>query len=74
MADTARKSLFSPRLFHSTDLGRVYLGESLQTLDECVDGESVDLVMTSPPFGLVRKKEYGNADADAGRKRRSQPG
>lgn len=25
---------------------------------------SVDLVMTSPPFGLTRKKEYGNADAD----------
>lgn len=24
---------------------------------------SVDLIMTSPPFGLVRKKEYGNADA-----------
>jgi site-specific DNA-methyltransferase (cytosine-N4-specific) len=26
--------------------------------------QSVDLIMTSPPFGLVRKKDYGNADAD----------
>jgi len=26
--------------------------------------ESVDLAMTSPPFGLVRKKSYGNEDAD----------
>jgi len=25
---------------------------------------SVDLIMTSPPFGLVRKKDYGNEDAD----------
>jgi site-specific DNA-methyltransferase (cytosine-N4-specific) len=25
---------------------------------------SVDLIMTSPPFGLVRKKTYGNEDAD----------
>jgi len=27
-------------------------------------GNTVDLIMTSPPFGLVRKKEYGNVDAD----------
>jgi site-specific DNA-methyltransferase (cytosine-N4-specific) len=26
--------------------------------------ESVDLICTSPPFALVRKKEYGNVDAD----------
>ncbi|HYB01706.1 MAG TPA: site-specific DNA-methyltransferase [Ktedonobacteraceae bacterium] len=25
---------------------------------------SVNLIMTSPPFGLVRQKEYGNVDAD----------
>lgn len=29
-----------------------------------VGDETVDLVMTSPPFGLVRKKDYGNEDAD----------
>ncbi|MCB9639068.1 MAG: site-specific DNA-methyltransferase [Myxococcales bacterium] len=28
-----------------------------------IETESVDLIMTSPPFGLVRKKEYGNVDA-----------
>ena len=26
--------------------------------------QSVDLIFTSPPFALVRKKEYGNKDAD----------
>ena len=25
--------------------------------------KSVDLIMTSPPFGLVRKKDYGNVEA-----------
>ena len=30
---------------------------------DLIEPQSVDLVMTSPPFGLVRKKDYGNADA-----------
>lgn len=38
------------------------LGDSLGVLAALPD-ESVDLVMTSPPFGLVRQKEYGNAPA-----------
>jgi site-specific DNA-methyltransferase (cytosine-N4-specific) len=29
-----------------------------------MEDSSVDLIMTSPPFGLVRKKDYGNEDAD----------
>ena len=33
-------------------------------MKEIVADESVDLIMTSPPFGLVRKKDYGNEDAD----------
>ena len=39
------------------------LGDSLDVLGR-MKGGSVDLIMTSPPFGLVRKKEYGNVDAD----------
>ena len=30
---------------------------------EKIESHSVDLIMTSPPFGLVRKKDYGNVDA-----------
>jgi site-specific DNA-methyltransferase (cytosine-N4-specific) len=26
---------------------------------------SVDLIVTSPPFGLLRKKDYGNVSADS---------
>lgn len=50
--------------FHRTRLGQIYLGDALDVLAERVTPGSVDLIMTSPPFGLVRKKGYGNVDAD----------
>lgn len=53
-----------PQRYHRTKRGRIYLGDALPTLREHVKPESVDLIMTSPPFGLVRKKDYGNVDAD----------
>lgn len=62
MAKTGEKS--APKVFHQTGLGRIYLGDSLDVL-RATDEESIDLIMTSPPFGLVRKKEYGNVDAHA---------
>ncbi len=49
-------------LFHTTRYGKIFRGDSLDVM-AAIQPESVDLVMTSPPFGLVRKKEYGNADA-----------
>ena len=49
--------------FHETPLGRIVHGDSIDVLATCPD-DSVDLIMTSPPFGLVRKKDYGNVDAD----------
>jgi site-specific DNA-methyltransferase (cytosine-N4-specific) len=53
----------TPTLFHQTNNGRIFLGDSLELLRSIPDN-SVDLIMTSPPFGLVRKKEYGNVDAN----------
>ena len=50
-------------LYFSTDFGKIFHGDSLQLLNENVNENSVDLIMTSPPFGLVRKKDYGNVDA-----------
>ncbi len=46
-----------------TPLGVAYRAESVSLMELLLDDHSVDLIMTSPPFGLVRKKEYGNADA-----------
>ncbi len=48
--------------FHKTKHGEIVLGDSLDFLTS-VDAGSVDLVITSPPFGLVRKKDYGNVES-----------
>lgn len=53
-----------PRQFHRTKHGLMYLGDSLGLMHQVLEPDSVDLIMTSPPFGLVRKKSYGNEDAD----------
>lgn len=47
----------------TTHLGKIFLGDSLKLLRERIADSSTDLIMTSPPFGLVRKKDYGNVDA-----------
>ena len=52
------------REFHRTRLGEILWGDSRSYLFNGAAPESVDLIMTSPPFGLVRKKTYGNEDAD----------
>lgn len=46
---------------YRTHLGATYCGDSLELIDQLPD-ESVNLVMTSPPFALQRKKEYGNKE------------
>jgi DNA modification methylase len=53
-----------PSIFHRTVHGTIYLGDSLGLLHATLEPKSVDLIMTSPPFGLVRKKSYGNEDAE----------
>lgn len=54
----------APSLFHKTKLGEMYHGDSIGLLHKTLKPGSVDLIVTSPPFGLVRKKSYGNEDAD----------
>lgn len=44
-----------------TRLGEAYIGDSLDLIPQLKDA-SVDLCITSPPFALQRKKEYGNKD------------
>lgn len=50
------------RPLYTTKLGKAYLGDSRDLL-RAVPDESVNLIMTSPPFALRRKKEYGNVAA-----------
>ena len=49
--------------YYSTGLGSMLCGDSLAHLFDGAAKGSVDLIVTSPPFGLVRKKAYGNEDA-----------
>ena len=46
---------------YETELGKAYCGDSLEFMRSLRKG-SVDLVLTSPPYALHFKKEYGNAD------------
>ncbi|MCG6158320.1 DNA-methyltransferase [Rubinisphaera margarita] len=47
--------------FYKTGPGAAYCGDSLELLSALPDG-SVNLVVTSPPYALHFKKEYGNAE------------
>lgn len=46
---------------YSTKNGSAFCGDSRELLKRLPD-ESLDLVMTSPPFALQRQKSYGNKD------------
>jgi DNA modification methylase len=46
---------------YKTKLGSSYCGDSRVLLGELPD-DSVDLVVTSPPFALLRQKAYGNME------------
>lgn len=46
--------------FYSTNLGDAYFADSLEVLKAIPDG-SINAVVTSPPYALHFKKEYGNA-------------
>ena len=48
---------------YKTSAGAAYCGDSLELIP-CLRDESVNLVVTSPPFALQRKKEYDNKDQD----------
>jgi len=51
------------RPHYSTSLGRAYLGDSAKLLRVLPD-RSIAVILTSPPFGLRRKKSYGNPSAE----------
>lgn len=59
--DFGLPSRFAP--LYETALGRAFVADSLDFM-RAMPPETIDLVMTSPPFALKRKKEYGNKDAD----------
>ena len=49
--------------FYTTENGKIFNGDSYQ-LSTTLREDSIDLIVTSPPFGLVRQKDYGNVPAN----------
>lgn len=47
--------------FYQTKYGKTYLGDSLEITKRIPDS-TVNLIVTSPPYALYFKKEYGNED------------
>ena len=45
--------------YYEIDKGAAFVGESLNLMSYLPDN-SIDLILTSPPFALTRQKEYGN--------------
>jgi DNA modification methylase len=64
-APPGEKPTLSPQVVFNTKLGRIYCGDSVRLMHSTLRPASVDLIMTSPPFGLITKKHYGNEDAEA---------
>ena len=48
-------------LLYETKLGKAYVADSMSFMPE-IPSKSINLVMTSPPYALHFKKEYGNVD------------
>ena len=49
--------------YYSQNNGSIYLGDSLELI-QSIPRNSINLILTSPPFALTRKKEYGNKSAE----------
>jgi site-specific DNA-methyltransferase (cytosine-N4-specific) len=60
--ETPFKDIISEKPYYYTDYGAAYLGDSLELMKKMPDA-SINLIVTSPPYALVFKKEYGNVDA-----------
>jgi site-specific DNA-methyltransferase (cytosine-N4-specific) len=56
-----KEIIFNPS--YTQHNGAAYLGDSLKLI-KFIDNNSINLIITSPPFALTRKKEYGNETAE----------
>ncbi len=52
-----------PHNYYSKNYGVAYCDDSLAIVKN-IKSDSINLILTSPPFALTRKKEYGNKSAE----------
>jgi len=57
-----REKTLKSEPYYSTEYGSAYLGDSLE-YNKGLKSHSIDLICTSPPFALLRKKQYGNVSS-----------
>ncbi|MGN6818586.1 MAG: DNA-methyltransferase [Sphingomonas sp.] len=62
-ASGAAEIVGDPKVFLETPKGQMIHGNSVDYLTS-LQPDSVDLIITSPPFALVSEKEYGNVPGD----------
>jgi len=55
---------YYPSKVFETTHGSIYKGNSSILMNNILGEKSIDLIMTSPPYGLVRKKDYGNEETN----------
>jgi site-specific DNA-methyltransferase (cytosine-N4-specific) len=60
--DNPFKSLIPVKPYYFTEYGSAYLGDA-SSIIKYIPDSSLDLILTSPPYALVFKKEYGNVNA-----------
>ncbi|HEY9804291.1 MAG TPA: site-specific DNA-methyltransferase [Leptolyngbyaceae cyanobacterium] len=58
---TTQVGRFTP--LYTQKYGKAYIGDSLEII-KAIPDDSINLILTSPPFALTRKKEYGNESAE----------
>jgi site-specific DNA-methyltransferase (cytosine-N4-specific) len=49
---------------YKTAHGVAWSGDAAEALRETCENDSIDLIVTSPPFALLNKKDYGNEGQD----------
>jgi len=60
-SDNGLRRVLELQPYYGTNLGLAVVGDSLEVLRKLPDN-SISLVLTSPPYALHFKKEYGNKD------------
>jgi DNA modification methylase len=58
-----KKLMKNNKPYYKTTLGSAHVGDSLKLM-KFIPDNSINLIVTSPPFALTSKKEYGNETED----------
>ena len=54
------RSVSAAELIYETESGQAWLGDAVATLGEVFEADSVDLIVTSPPYWTLKQYEKGN--------------